>query len=1028
MKAFSMRIIGFMVAMSLLPSAWAAGTFVWTGGGDGTTWASADNWYRRSGSPTADYPTFKDTAILAPGEGVTLELTYGVAQNVQVSNGTVRVTAATPSTQYFNYSGSGTFFVEKGASFELTNFRLVSYNSTGDLTKTGGGVLIAYQIGSTLAKSPNQVSVSGGTLTVNGTCYGTNFVVSAGATLRQTEKRNYQNKTFITLQPGARLVSEKDPVCDLTPAGSETTLVTANGKTTVYLESETDVAGTISGGGTVSVRSSATLGQVNMARSTLVSFPNAGSKLTVTGGCLGSAATKNDKNPLSVLPQPNAAGFSGTHRTDATVEVRGGEVHLQGKNGESIVSNLVLKGGATYLHMSSGNYSPGTAFTSERPATILLDGGELLYSYKDTRYHCQPLADDEALVIKVGEGGVRVRTVESMSYDYDYTEIKRPFVAAGANDGGFTRRGIDNMQFFYPLRLTGPVSLLDGVNQLVSAARIQTTPAFFGTGDFIVGNAQVEALGLTEKAELRLASGTDSAVVYTNMAYLSVRDESASSPMAYSMARLRRAGKGSVLFLKDEGSNPFTVEGSSVKVDGGVATDAVSGLVRQPIFCLSSGGVDFATYADAGGFGKFANYSKTLSDDADAVVNIANTTTTLESGKEYAAAAMRFLGRNLTIEDKAKLTLGKGSDPALMTLLNASVLGSGTIDFGDREGVIVSMGNSNSDLGEARISCVVTGTGGLTVVSPGIGRAAGLAGANTYSGGTWINSVLLYARNASCFGSGTVTIGGGERFGGRVVFPDAITVANDFRVGGFGVRMDKYNTNEGFGALQFLADAVIAGNVELTEPTRVSAKGAGVRGTISGAISGDRLIVYNGDGTVVLTGENAYAGGTEVVSATLSVAKATGLGTGAVTLDNGTLAFCNTAPITVANDIAGIGKLRLEGNGDVTLAGDLTGLEVAGVEVTPGEHAFASDFTMRPLVSTAEKPRKAAVLVLKAGATYTLSQDDLQGYFDIVLEDGATLDLGGEELTICRFTGNRASVNGTIVETNPKLGVMLIIR
>ena len=41
---------------------------------------------------------------------------------------------------------------------------------------------------------------------------------------------------------------------------------------------------------------------------------------------------------------------------------------------------------------------------------------------------------------------------------------------------------------------------------------------------------------------------------------------------------------------------------------------------------------------------------------------------------------------------------------------------------------------------------------------------------------------------------------------------------------------------------------------------------------------------------------------------------------------------------------------------------------------------------------------------------------------------GAAFDLMGGTLTVERFTGDKSAVNGTIAETNPRQGMVLIVR
>jgi hypothetical protein len=63
----------------------------------------------------------------------------------------------------------------------------------------------------------------------------------------------------------------------------------------------------------------------------------------------------------------------------------------------------------------------------------------------------------------------------------------------------------------------------------------------------------------------------------------------------------------------------------------------------------------------------------------------------------------------------------------------------------------------------------------------------------------------------------------------------------------------------------------------------------------------------------------------------------------------------------------------------------------------------------------------------KEGA-HELDPSAVQGVFNIVLADGASLDLGGKTLVVRRFEGDRASVNGVISETNPKKGAYIFVR
>ena len=69
-----------------------------------------------------------------------------------------------------------------------------------------------------------------------------------------------------------------------------------------------------------------------------------------------------------------------------------------------------------------------------------------------------------------------------------------------------------------------------------------------------------------------------------------------------------------------------------------------------------------------------------------------------------------------------------------------------------------------------------------------------------------------------------------------------------------------------------------------------------------------------------------------------------------------------------------------------------------------------------------------SVLRLTGGHDFTIDPSTFSGKIELVLDAGSTLDLGGGTLTVYRFTGDRAAVNGTIVETNPALGLLLLVK
>ena len=194
-----------------------------------------------------------------------------------------------------------------------------------------------------------------------------------------------------------------------------------------------------------------------------------------------------------------------------------------------------------------------------------------------------------------------------------------------------------------------------------------------------------------------------------------------------------------------------------------------------------------------------------------------------------------------------------------------------------------------------------------------------LSGTNTYSGGTWINSVQIRPTKATAFGTGTVDVGAGMSSGGQIRFGTAgLNFANDFVIRGHGVKQHGTSaTATDNGALWFVANTEISGNIAIDRFARVTATNAVA--TLSGVVSGGRLKIRNSvDAKIVLANSNTYTGGTEVVSATLAVARGDSLGTGDVMLDGGVLRFENDEDITFTNKVSGTGTIVLAGKGYVT--------------------------------------------------------------------------------------------------------------
>ncbi|HEY6982963.1 MAG TPA: autotransporter domain-containing protein [Reyranella sp.] len=175
-------------------------------------------------------------------------------------------------------------------------------------------------------------------------------------------------------------------------------------------------------------------------------------------------------------------------------------------------------------------------------------------------------------------------------------------------------------------------------------------------------------------------------------------------------------------------------------------------------------------------------------------------------------------------------------------------------------GSLLTAGGSSADL----VSAVVAGSGAVTIS----GSTVTFTAANSYTGTTTVNA------------GGTLQVGAGGATGQL----------------GTGAVTDN-------GALVFNRSAAL---------------------TVANAISGSGSLTQAGTGTIILTGNNSYAGITSInAGSTLQVGNggATGsLGSGDV-VDNGTLTFNRSDTLTVANAISGTGALIQAGSGTTILTG-----------------------------------------------------------------------------------------------------------
>ena len=322
-------------------------------------------------------------------------------------------------------------------------------------------------------------------------------------------------------------------------------------------------------------------------------------------------------------------------------------------------------------------------------------------------------------------------------------------------------------------------------------------------------------------------------------------------------------------------------------------------------------------------------------------------------------------------------TVGFGSTAFLG---NGSALGTGVVTMQSASGLrndtagaftvannfVVQSGFNGVLIGGAsdlRLDGVVSDAG--KIVKVGVDQLT-LNGVNTYTGGTDLNLGSIRVSNDASLGTGLLATRGGTTL-----------------VAGLGV--------DGNSAIN-LANAVVLGTgtttIDLTGTTATLFVGTGVYDspgtdlTLSGDIAGAGGVVTANKGTLTLTGNNSYSGGTTATNISVYVGSDTALGTGAVVLDGSSLQNNSGTAHTLGNAIAfngtaGFPTVTVGGSSNLALSGVLTGTgdlaKVGGdtVNVTGNASGFTGNTSVEAgrLLVNGNYGAGGASLTVRDGAT-----------------------------------------------------------
>ncbi|VTU19932.1 Outer membrane protein IcsA autotransporter precursor [Variovorax sp. PBL-H6] len=261
-------------------------------------------------------------------------------------------------------------------------------------------------------------------------------------------------------------------------------------------------------------------------------------------------------------------------------------------------------------------------------------------------------------------------------------------------------------------------------------------------------------------------------------------------------------------------------------------------------------------------------------------------------------------------------------------------------------------------------------------------------------------------------GAGTLTLGGTNSYrGGTIVRGGTLSVAKDRNLG----RTSGGLTLDG-GTLRNTAAFTTARSIQLDAGGGTLQTDADL--TASGIFSGVGALIKTGAGTLTLTDENSYRGGTDLKQGSLAVGNNSALGTGQLAMHEGTTLRFAADGLDLANPIAftdAVDPAIDTGPFTATLTGAITGPGDLS-KLGSGTLALAGANTYSGTTSVTEG-------TLRAGAANTFSAASVHG-----VASGATLDLAGFSQSIAGLANAGtvsligATPGTTLAVTGPYVG------
>lgn len=487
---------------------------------------------------------------------------------------------------------------------------------------------------------------------------------------------------------------------------------------------------------------------------------------------------------------------------------------------------------------------------------------------------------------------------------------------AGVPDGSFhlTKLGAGLLELQGSNTYSGGTTIAAGTLAITNASALGTGTATVGDGAADSGLLEIDLAGVSAVSNtflfdapiatgLQVNSGT---ITFLGGATL---NEDLGVGVAAG-ASLRFAGP-----ISDGGqTRSLTKAGPGALIFSGVNAYTGTTFVDEGLLQLDCGVVCIQGDVTVGRSGSAATVQELQADQiADgAAVDLAGAGAVLDlNGFDDTIGSLSLTGATVTT-GAGTLTLASGGGVATIASSQTATLGGNLAFAGPNNVFDVAQGTTSSGV-DLSVTAIVSSF--ANIIKAGAGTMA-LTGANTYSGGTNINSGVLALGNNTGAGSGVVNILGTA----TLDLSGGITVANALNVDSSGVAIrNSGGTNTLDGTFNLGVDATIdaAASTTLVISSVVDDSGNGHGLTKTGA------------GTLKLDAANNYSGVTTVSAGILSISNNGSLGAGDVV---------NNAEIEIVDN------LLL--NNDFTINSAGTAFLVDGLSTIQGTVTLLSDLVI----------------------------------------------------------------------------------